>query len=75
MERRIIAAIGGTVPGAIIHIQIEKGGQLQFAACDNFHRECIYFGGAVKGAFIDRLVSENIMRPYTGRRPRREIQN
>jgi hypothetical protein len=48
MGRTIIAAIGGTVPGAIIHVQIEKDGQLQFAAYDNFHPECIHFGSAVK---------------------------
>jgi hypothetical protein len=75
MERQIIAAIGGTVPAAIIHIQIEKDGQLQFGAYDNFHQECIYFGNAVKEAVIQSLVSQNIMRPFTERRPRREIKS
>jgi hypothetical protein len=75
MERKIIAAIGGTVPAAIIHIQIEKDGQLQFGAYDNFHQECIYFGNAVKEAVIQSLVSQNIMRPYIERRPSREIKS
>jgi hypothetical protein len=75
MDQRIIAAIGGTVPGAIIHIQIEKDGQLQFGAYDNFYPECIYFGSAVKEGVIQSLVSQNIMRPYTERRPRREIRS
>ena len=74
MDQRIIAAIGGTVPGAIIHIQIEKDGQLQFGAYDNFYQECIYFGSAVNEGVIQLLVSQNIMRPYTKRRPRRDIK-
>jgi hypothetical protein len=74
MDQRIIAAIGGTVPGAIIHIQIEKDGQLQFGAYDNFYQECIYFGSAVNEGVIQLLVSQNIMRRYTKRRPRRDIK-
>ncbi len=75
MGQKIIAAIGGTVSGAIIHIQIEKDGQLQFGAYDNFYPECIYFGSAVKEAIIQSLVSQNIMRPFTERPPRREIKS
>ena len=48
MRKRIIAAIGGTIPNAIIHIQIEKDGLLQFGAYDNFHPECIHFGSPSK---------------------------
>src|SRR5580692_4149178 len=75
MGQRIIAAIGGTVPGAILHIQIEKGGQLQFGAYDNFYPESIFFGSELKEDFIKSLVSQNIMRPYTERRPAREIKS
>src|SRR5579859_671594 len=75
MGQKIMAAIGGTVPRAIIHIQIEKDGQLQFGAYDNFYPECIYFGSGVKEGVIQLLVSQNIMRPYTERRPRREIKS
>ena len=74
MAQKIIAAIGGTVPEAIIHIQIEKAGQLQFGAYDHFYPECICFGSAVKEGVIQTLVSQNIMRPYSERRPRREIK-
>ncbi len=69
-SKTIISAIGGTVPNAIIHIQIEKGGTLQFAAYDNFHPQCIIFHSTVKPAFLESLVSESIMRPYTERPPR-----
>jgi hypothetical protein len=75
MGQRIIAAIGGTVPGAIIHIQIEKDGQLQFAAYDNFYPESTYFGSEVKEDVINSLVSQNVMRPYTERRPTRKIKS
>ena len=69
-SKTIISAIGGTVPNAIIHIQIEKGGTLQFAAYDNFHPHCIIFHSTVKPAFLESLVSESIVRPYTERTPR-----
>jgi len=75
MGPKIIAAIGGTVPGAIIHIQIEKDGQLQFGAYDNFDPECIYFGSEVKENVIQSLISQNIMRPYSERRPRGELNS
>jgi hypothetical protein len=75
MGQRIIAAIGGTVPRAIIHIQIEKDGQLQFGAYNNFYPSSIYFGSAVKEGVIQSLIAQNVMRPFTERRPRREIKS
>ena len=75
MDRQIISAICGTIPGAIIHIQIEKDGQVRFGAYGNFYPESIYLGGAVDESVIQSLVSQNIMRPYTERRPRREIKS
>lgn len=71
MSKTIVSALGGTVPSAIIHIQIEKNALLQFAAYDNFHPQCIFFGPGVKEAFLESLESQNIMRPYTERPPRR----
>ena len=67
MTKTIISAIGGTVPGTIIHIQIEKGGSLQFAAYDNFHPQCIFFGSVVKQGVVESLVSEGIISSYTER--------
>jgi len=62
---KIIPAIGGSVPKAILHIQIEKNGVLQFGAYDNFYPECIFFGSAVNQSMIEWLISESIMRPFT----------
>jgi len=71
MSKSIVSAIGGTVPSAIIHIQIEKNALLQFAAYDNFHPQCIVFGTGVKQGVLETLLSQNILRPYTERPPRR----
>jgi hypothetical protein len=65
-SRTIVSVIGGTVPNTIIHIQIEKDGTLQFAAYDNFHPQCIVFHSTDKPAFLESLVSESIVTPYTG---------
>jgi hypothetical protein len=70
-SKTIVSAIGGTIPNTIIHIQIEKGGSIQFAAYDNFHPQCIVFNPAIDKAILDSLVSEDIMRPYTEPAPRR----
>ena len=70
MSKTIVSSIGGTIPSAIIHIQIEKNGLLQFAAYDNFHPQCIVFGTGVKPVVLESLVCQGIMRPYTKRRPR-----
>jgi|SRR5580658_10415500 hypothetical protein len=74
MSESIISAIGGTVPKAIIHIQIEKSGVLQFAAYDNFDPECIVFGEGIKQTVLDSLASRDILRPYTERAPHRKAQ-
>jgi hypothetical protein len=51
------------------------GGLIQFGAYDNFHPQCIFFGSAVKDGVIESLVSQNIMRPYTERPPKRRLQS
>ena len=60
----VIAAIGGTISHAIIHIQIERAGKLEFGAYDNFHPQSMFFGDAVTQAFLDSLVAGGLlMRP------------
>jgi hypothetical protein len=53
----IVSALGGTLPRSVLHVQIEKAGKLAFAAYDNFHPECIFFGDSVPAEFIERLIS------------------
>jgi hypothetical protein len=62
-SKKIIAALGGTVPGTVLHVQIEKRGVLEFGAYDNFHPKCIFFGSAVAPAIVESLVSDGVMRP------------
>ena len=70
-SKAIVSAIGGTIPNTIIHIQIEKGGSIQFAAYDNFHPQCIVFHPAMDKAILESLMREGIIRPYTKRLPHR----
>jgi hypothetical protein len=53
----IVSAFGGKIPSSIIHVQIEKHGKLAFAAYDNFHPECVFFGDSISAEFIERLIS------------------
>jgi hypothetical protein len=61
----IYAALGGVIPRTVRHVQIEKDGVLQFGAYDNFHPECIFFGGAVTTQMLESLVSNDILQPLT----------
>ena len=62
-SKRIYAALGDVVSKTVLHVQIEKDGVLQFGAYDNFHPECIFFGGAVSQELVESLVSKDILRP------------
>ena len=62
MVKAILSAIGGTLPGSVIHVQIEKEGVLEFGAYDNFHPECIYFRGGVSQEFLESMVSEGLLK-------------
>jgi hypothetical protein len=61
--KAIIAAIGGSIPRSIIHIQIAKADKLEFGAYDNFHSQCMFFGSSLTGPFLDSLVSDGILIP------------
>lgn len=59
--QRIIASIGGTIPSAIKHIQIEKAGSLEFGAYDNFHPHAMAFGNALTESFMASLISDGLL--------------
>ena len=40
----IMAAVGGTVPRGIIHIQVQKDGRLELGLYDNFAPKSMFFG-------------------------------
>ena len=64
-SKRIYLALGGAVPKTVLHVQIEKGGVLQFGAYDNLHPECIFFGSAVRQGLVESLVSKHILQSLT----------
>jgi hypothetical protein len=50
----------------IIHIQIERAGDLQFGSYDNFHHECIVgFPPAVTPKLLNQLQSTGILRSWS----------
>jgi len=57
----IVRAVGGTISRSILHIQIEKDGKFAFAAYDNFHPECIYFGESISADLIERLIANKTL--------------
>ena len=54
--------------GRIVHkigaIQIEKDGQIEFIAGDNFHRECVSVGEDVPERLLQDLFDSGILRGY-----------
>jgi hypothetical protein len=47
---------------AILHVQLEQAGVLQFGAYDNFHPGCVVTGPAVSPALLAELQSVGILR-------------
>jgi hypothetical protein len=54
----------GRVVRDIIHVQIERGGRLEFGAYDNFHRECVVCGAAVSRELLERLRVSGVLRSW-----------
>jgi hypothetical protein len=63
--KAIIAGIGGTVPRGILHIQIEKSGQLELGLYDNFGPDTSFFGPRLTSEFFGRLESEGVLKRVT----------
>lgn len=50
----------------IIHIQIEKAGEMQFGSYDNFHHDCIVgFPPGVTPELLDRLQLSGVVRSWS----------
>jgi len=54
--------------GRIVHkvgaIHIEKNGEIQFLAGDNFHRECVSAGAAIREQLLKDLLTSGVLRAY-----------
>jgi hypothetical protein len=67
LVKPIIAAIGGTVPRGILHIQIEKGSHLELGWYDNFNPKASHFGPALTPLFFGKLEAEGILTKWVER--------
>ena len=64
LVKPISAAIGGTVPRSILHIQIEKDGRLELGIYDNFDPKASFFGSKLTSKFFDRLTSSGVLKEW-----------
>ena len=64
IERAIKSRVGFKGDTGIIHVQIEAGGEIAFAAYDRFHPECVVVNAMVPISILDQLVKTNILRGY-----------
>ncbi len=48
----------------IIHVQIEKDGELQFGGYDNFHKECVVAYQGVSLELLAKLKNNGVIREY-----------
>jgi hypothetical protein len=63
LEKAVVSKIGFGHRG-IIHVQIEKNGEMAFAAYDNFDRECVVAYSAVSPALLDELTEARVLCGY-----------
>jgi hypothetical protein len=67
MVEPIMAAVGGTVPRALIHVQVQKEGRLQLGLYDNFAPEFMFFGPGLTPTFLATLQEAGVLARWTER--------
>jgi len=50
---------------AILHVQIERGGERQLSAYDNFHPECVVVGSAISESLLSELKTNRILHAFS----------
>jgi hypothetical protein len=50
---------------AIVHVQIERSGVLEFGAYDNFHPDCVVAGPGISVSLLDELKQKHLLRDFT----------
>jgi hypothetical protein len=63
----IMAAVGGTVPRGLIHVQIQKEGRLQLGLYDDFAPKFMFFGPGLTPTFFATLQEAGVLAHWTGR--------
>ena len=67
MVRPIMAAVGGTVPRGLVHVQVQKEGQLQLGLYDNFAPKSMFLGSGLTPSFIATLQEAGVVAHWTER--------
>jgi len=65
IEKAIRSKIAFTGYKGIIHVQIERQGEISFGAYDNFGQETVVVSGAISKEALDDLVKNRILRSYS----------
>jgi hypothetical protein len=63
----IMAAVGGTVPRSLIHVQVQKEGRLQLGLFDNFAPKAMFLGPGLTPTFLATLQEAGILTLWTER--------
>ena len=61
MVRPIMAAVGGTVPRTLTHVQVQKEGRLQLGLYDNFDPNSMFLGAGLTPSFIATMQEAGIL--------------
>jgi hypothetical protein len=67
MVRPIMAAVGGTVPRRLIHVQVQKEGRLELGLYDNFAPKFMFFGPGLIPTFFATLQEAGVLAHWTER--------
>jgi hypothetical protein len=64
LAKAVISKIAFGLKG-ILHVQIEKNGKIEFAAFDNFDRDCVVAYSGVSPALLDELTRTGVLWGYS----------
>ena len=66
IEKAVVSKIAFSHGAGIVHVQIESGGEIAFAAYDEFHEECVTAFPAVPETLLAELVEKRVLYSYEG---------
>lgn len=64
IEKALVSRISFKHQDGIVHVQIEKHGQIAFAAYDQFHEDCVTAYPPVPVMLLEELVEKQILHSY-----------
>ncbi len=67
IEKAVMSKVSVNSSKGIVHVQVEKQGEMAFAAYDNFHNDCVVAFSAISVALLERLVKSKVLHSYEAR--------